>query len=70
MDGGLTRRTYICDKCGEFETTTSIKEEPLKKCKCGMELKRRFEFPDVLFCEVNKNRWNPINPQKEFPILK
>ena len=32
----MTRRDYKCPDCGIFETTTSIKDEPLKTCPdCG-----------------------------------
>ena len=32
---------YRCDKCGEFETTQKISEEPLKKCPtCGKKVER------------------------------
>ena len=63
-------REYICDKCGQFEKSESIKDEPLKNCPdCGKELKRKYSLTDVLFCEVNRNRYVGINPQKERPIL-
>ena len=32
---------YRCEKCGEFETTQKISEEPLSKCpKCGKKVER------------------------------
>ena len=66
----MVTRTYKCDKCGTFEKKTSIKEDPLRVCECGTELKRIFDKTEVLFCEVNRNRLNPINPQPDNkPIL-
>jgi len=63
-------REYNCPKCGSFETQTSIKEDVLKNCPdCGQELKRKFYNPDILWCEVNRNRFNGINPQKNEPML-
>jgi putative FmdB family regulatory protein len=70
MVSSIVTRTYKCGRCGEFEKLESIKDEPLKECpECKQELKRRFHLTDVLFCEVNRNRFNGIRPQKENPIL-
>ena len=71
MDGSIVTRIYICPKHGTFEIKSSIKDEPLRRCKtCNEELKRVFSKPTVLFCQVNKNRFEPINPQPEYePML-
>jgi putative FmdB family regulatory protein len=67
----MVTRIYKCEEHGEFEVESSIKEPVLRNCpQCGRELKRKFSSPDVLFCEVNRNRFNPINPQKSEPIFK
>ena len=65
----MVTRRYKCIEHGTFEVKSSIKDEPLRKCDCGRELKRIFDKTDVLFCEVNRNRFNPINPQKNEPML-
>lgn len=66
----MVERTYKCKNCGQFDKLESIKDGPLKNCpNCGEELKRKFYNTDVLFCEVNKGRFDPINPQKNDPML-
>jgi len=63
-------REYICPNCGTIEQKCSIKEDVLKNCpECDGELKRKFHNTDVLWCEVNRNRFNGINPQKNEPML-
>ena len=43
----MVTRVYICDKCKKsFEIQQSIKDEPLKECECGGELKQKYFVPD------------------------
>lgn len=43
----MVTRQYICTKCEKtFEKKQSIKEEPLKVCDCGGELRQKYFVPE------------------------